>query len=90
MGEEKQAGEEVMDYRGLAAYMKIAYGTLRHYVMTRQIPFIKVGARVLFYKKDIDVWLEKKSREPGEDTVPLKTNVTRGDLFTQNDEGKND
>jgi hypothetical protein len=33
MGEGKARGDEVMDYRALSAYLKVAEGTLRHYVM---------------------------------------------------------
>jgi excisionase family DNA binding protein len=68
MGEIKQASDEVMDYRGLAAYLKTAEGTLRHDVMARRIPFIKIGVRVRFSKREIDKWLESKSQgaEPGD------------------------
>lgn len=87
MGEEKPAADEVMDYRGLAGYLKIAPGTLRHYVMTRQIPFVKVGARVLFKKIDIDAWLRDKSREPWVEAAPVKAKTKERDLFTQDDGG---
>lgn len=50
--------DEVMDYRGLSAYVKLAHGTLRHKVMKGEIPFFKIGSSVRFSKKDIDVWLE--------------------------------
>jgi excisionase family DNA binding protein len=50
--------DEVMDYRGLSAYVKMAHGTLRHKVMKGEIPFFKIGSSVRFSKRDIDVWLE--------------------------------
>ena len=64
MGEEKQKADEVMDYRALAAYMKLAEGTLRHYVVDRVIPFVKVGSHVRFLKGEIDKWLLERNRRP--------------------------
>jgi excisionase family DNA binding protein len=65
MGEAKPRADEVMDYRALAGYLKLAEGTLRHYVMERRIPFVKVGVRVLFLKGEIDRWLLERNRRPG-------------------------
>ena len=50
--------DEVMDYRGLSVYLKLAQGTLRHRVMRGEIPYIKIGRSVRFGKKQIDRWLE--------------------------------
>jgi excisionase family DNA binding protein len=49
--------DEVMDYRGLSAYLKMAPNMLRHKVMRKEIPFYKIGSSVRFCKKDIDEWL---------------------------------
>jgi excisionase family DNA binding protein len=65
MGEEKPQGEEVMDYKRLAGYLKMAKGTLRHYVMRGEIPFAKIGAHVRFLKNEIDRWLLERNRRPG-------------------------
>jgi excisionase family DNA binding protein len=54
-----------MDYRALAGYLKLAEGTLRHYVMEGRLPFVKVGVRVLFLKGEIDRWLLERNRRPG-------------------------
>jgi excisionase family DNA binding protein len=64
MGEEKPGADEVMDYRALAAYLKMAEGTLRHYVMRGEIPFAKIGAHVRFLKAEIDRWLLERNRRP--------------------------
>jgi excisionase family DNA binding protein len=64
MGEEKSKADEVMDYRELAAYLKLAAGTLRHYVMEKSIPFVKVGSHVRFLKREIDKWLLERNRRP--------------------------
>jgi excisionase family DNA binding protein len=58
-------GDEVMDYKRLAAYLKMAEGTLRHYVMREEIPFAKIGSRVRFLKEEIDRWLLERNRRPG-------------------------
>jgi excisionase family DNA binding protein len=55
--------DEVLDYRGLSKYMKVAYGTLRHWVMEGKIPYFKIGRNVRFSKKAIDEWLVKYHRE---------------------------
>ena len=52
--------EEVMTYKGLSAYLKMAPGTLRHYVMRGIIPCTKIGINVRFTKKQIDAWLESQ------------------------------
>jgi excisionase family DNA binding protein len=64
MGEEKAKADEVMDYRALAAYLKLAEGTLRHYVMEGSIPFVKVGSRVRFLKGEIEKWLLERNCRP--------------------------
>jgi excisionase family DNA binding protein len=51
--------DDVLYYRGLAAYLKMAHGTLRHKVMRGQIPFFKIGSSVRFSKTDIDAWLDE-------------------------------
>jgi len=55
--------DEVMDYRGLSVYLKMARGTLRHWVMRGKLPYFKIGMNVRFSKKRIDEWLEGQSRE---------------------------
>jgi len=55
--------DEVMDYQGLSAYLKMAQGTLRHRVMRGEIPYFKIGHSVRFSKRHIDLWLEGHHRE---------------------------
>jgi excisionase family DNA binding protein len=78
MGEEKPWGDEVMNYEGLAAYLKMAEGTLRHYVMREEIPFAKIGAHVRFLKHEIDRWLLDRNHRPaGKGTV--KSGAVKGE-----------
>jgi excisionase family DNA binding protein len=58
--------DEVMDYRGLSGYVKLAEGTLRKMVMRGEIPFFKIRSSVRFSKKRIDAWLEEHKREPAQ------------------------
>ena len=61
--------DDVMDYHGLSAYLKIPQGSLRHMVMRNQIPYSKIGRSVRFAKKDIDIWLEEKRAKKDERTL---------------------
>jgi excisionase family DNA binding protein len=74
--------DEVMDYRGLSVYMKVAQGTLRHYVMNNQIPFYKVGTNVRFSKSKIDAWLAEHHREPKKAVMIRAQKENIGELFT--------
>jgi excisionase family DNA binding protein len=65
MGAEKPQADEVMNYKTLAVYLKMAEGTLRHYVMEGRLPFVKIGTRVRFLKGEIDRWLLERNRCPG-------------------------
>jgi excisionase family DNA binding protein len=72
--------DEVMDYRGLSVYLKMAQGTLRHKVMRGEIPFFKINSSVRFAKKDIDKWLAERRRAPGQAQSKKDANKG-GDLF---------
>ena len=83
--------DDVMNYKGLASYLKMAQGTLRHWVMNGKVPFIKMGRNVRFSKKQIDAWLEKQSRDMRKkvdgDCAAVKSEGTAGELFAANDGG---
>jgi excisionase family DNA binding protein len=55
--------EEVFNYHGLAAYLKIPEGTLRHWVIEGRIPFSKLGFHVRFSKSVIDKWFKEHQRD---------------------------
>jgi excisionase family DNA binding protein len=57
-----EPGEGVFDYKSLSAYLNVAQVTLRHWVMKGAIPFTKMGRRVGFDKKEIELWLERNTR----------------------------
>jgi excisionase family DNA binding protein len=54
--------EGVFDYKSLSAYLNVAQVTLRHWVMKGAIPFTKMGRRVGFDKREIELWLEQNTR----------------------------
>jgi len=73
--------DDVFDYQGLSAYLKLSPNTLRHKVMRGSIPFFKIDGAVRFSKKKIDEWLDdlhKKSKK--------KTPENKADLFSANSE----
>jgi excisionase family DNA binding protein len=61
--------DDVMDYKGLSAYLKLSQSTLRHRVMRGKIPFFKIGFSVRFSKRDIDTWLEGYRKSPKRDVA---------------------
>jgi excisionase family DNA binding protein len=83
--DEVTSQNEVMDYRGLSAYLKMAPNTLRHKVMRNEIPFYKIGSSVRFCKKDINEWLvehkqNKKRNTVGEEIESSVASVVGGEV----------
>jgi excisionase family DNA binding protein len=52
--------ERLLTRKDVMDYLRISHGTLDKLIKAREIPFIKLGRRVLFKKSDIDTWLESK------------------------------
>jgi excisionase family DNA binding protein len=90
MGEEKPQSDDVLDYPGLAAYLKMSAGTMRHWVMDNRIPYYKMGYAVRFSKRQIDLWLQEHnqgarvSRGKGR----RGDHVSNGELFPVEDKGQ--
>jgi len=42
------------------AYLRISHGTIDKLMKTGNIPFVKLGRKILFKKAEIDAWLETK------------------------------
>jgi excisionase family DNA binding protein len=61
--------DDVMDYKGLSAYLKMSQSTLRQRVMCGKIPFFKIGFSVRFSKRDIDTWLQVHRKSPKRDVA---------------------
>jgi excisionase family DNA binding protein len=56
--------EEIMDVTRLADYLKVNPQTIYNWVHADKIPFVKMGDLLRFQKKDIDLWLRKKTTYP--------------------------
>ncbi|MGE0551357.1 MAG: helix-turn-helix transcriptional regulator [Kofleriaceae bacterium] len=55
------------DYHATAAYIGIPVGTLRAWVSRRQIPHIRLAARIVLFDLDvIDQWLADRTVGVGE------------------------
>jgi excisionase family DNA binding protein len=48
-----------LTYQEMAEAIGVSETALRVMVHRRQIPFVKIGARVRFIRKDIEAWLKK-------------------------------
>jgi excisionase family DNA binding protein len=51
---------ELLTRSELMEYLRISRGTLDRLMKNRALPFIKLDQKVLFRKKDIDAFLEKR------------------------------
>lgn len=56
--------DEVLDIKGAACLLKYAASTLYHYVSENRMPFIKMGTRTLFRRRDLLIWLDHHRRFP--------------------------
>jgi excisionase family DNA binding protein len=52
---------ELLDVDEVANKLKLARQTIYQYVSAKKIPYIKLGARVLFDEQAIEVWVEEHS-----------------------------
>ena len=52
-----------MNVAEAAKFTGLAVPTLRKYVVSKVIPFIKIGARVVFDSEDLTKWLAEKKVE---------------------------
>ena len=51
---------ELLTRAEVMEYLRISRGTLDRLIKNRALPFIKLEQKVLFRKKDIDAFLEKR------------------------------
>jgi len=52
------ADRDYMERAEVMEYLRISRGTLDKLQKRREIPFAKIGKKVLFRKRDIDAWME--------------------------------
>lgn len=53
-------GKDFLTKAEVMEYLRISRGTLDKLMQRRDIPFVKLEKKVLFRKRDIDVWIESK------------------------------
>jgi excisionase family DNA binding protein len=61
-----------MDVQMASEYIHISKSLIYHMVSKNQIPFIKVGARTIFERSQIDQWLSNGCRNI--EVLPILTN----------------
>jgi excisionase family DNA binding protein len=53
--------DSLMDIAAVAAWTGLSVGTLYHFVSQRRIPFVRISARCIrFRRRDIESWLMSK------------------------------
>jgi len=59
--------KELLDERQAAAKLQVTPGTLSVWRSTGRyaLPFIKVGRKVRYRVSELDLWLERRTRESG-------------------------
>lgn len=51
--------QTVMNVREAAGFTRLSTATVYSYVAQRRMPFLKVGAKLLFKKSDLEEWLDR-------------------------------
>ena len=56
--------DNLIDVENVAEVLGVAPKTIRKWVSIRFIPFVRVGRRVMFRPKSIELWLNRKEEKP--------------------------
>ena len=56
--------DRLLTVRELAERLRIPVGTIRHWVLTRYVPFVKLGRRVYFDREVVNAWIQRRAH-PG-------------------------
>ena len=56
--------EKILNIREAAELTRLTVNTLYAYTARRKIPFIKLGAKVLFRQSDLEKWIDQHRVEP--------------------------
>jgi excisionase family DNA binding protein len=54
--------KEYMNVKRAAEYLTLAPSTLYTYIHYKRIPFSKIGERVVFERRKLDDWVNKKQK----------------------------
>ncbi|HUU96070.1 MAG TPA: helix-turn-helix domain-containing protein [Phycisphaerae bacterium] len=56
--------DRLLTVRELAERLRIPVGTIRHWVLTRYVPFVKLGRRIYFDGVVVNDWIQRRAH-PG-------------------------
>jgi len=54
----------LLSQKDAATYLGISYWTIRDLVFRREIPFVKIGRRILVDQIDLDAYISRSKRNP--------------------------
>ena len=57
--------KEIYDIQDLSSYLKISVSEIRKLVREKRIPYFRIGNRLRFDIKNINIWIEEKVLEEG-------------------------
>jgi excisionase family DNA binding protein len=55
----------LLSQRDAATYLGISYWTIRDLVFRRELPFVKIGRRILVDRVDLDAYLDRSKNRQG-------------------------
>jgi excisionase family DNA binding protein len=65
MTQPSECEPRLLSQQEAARYLGISYWTVRDLVFRREVPFIKIGRRVLVDRLDLDAYLDRSKIHPG-------------------------
>jgi excisionase family DNA binding protein len=57
--------QRLLSQQDAAAYLGISYWTVRDLVFRRELPFVKIGRRILVDRVDLDAYLDRSKIRQG-------------------------
>lgn len=61
----RQFFENYITYKQLSEWIQVSVKTLQDWVYKREIPFIKIGRLVRFKPSEIQIWIEERNKDYG-------------------------
>jgi excisionase family DNA binding protein len=55
---------EILSFQEALAFLRLPEGTLREFVRLRRIPYHKIGRRIFFRRRELDLWFDKHMVRP--------------------------
>lgn len=63
--------DRLLTVQELARRLRVPVGTIRHWLLMRYIPHVKLGRRVYFDAQAVDAWIQRRAHpgRPARDAV---------------------